>query len=134
MQLLCKKRSLAIQQYSSKGFRLWRRKKRIFGGKGPMDPSPNFLPNNNFQSVCGPPKCYYFFKILFSNGYIDHWESKSWYPKISSNLLNTLVYRGIFWRRRRRKKFLPLSTRYFGIFFGSEGGGVRAAGFRPGGG
>ena len=91
MQLLCKKRSLGIQQYSSKGFRLWRRKKRIFGGKGPMDPSPNFLPNNNFQSVCGPPKCYYFFKILFSNGYIDHWESKSWYPKISSNLLNTLL-------------------------------------------
>ena len=101
MQLLCKKRSLGIQQYSSKGFRLWRRKKRIFGGKGPMDPSPNFLPNNNFQSVCGPPKCYYFFKILFSNGYIDHWESKSWYPKISSNLLNTLLYILSFFKKSR---------------------------------
>ena len=33
-----------------------------------------------------------------------------------------------------RQKFLPLSTRYFGIFFGPGGGGVRAAGFRPEGG
>ena len=44
------------------------------------------------------------------------------------------VYRGIFRRRRRRKKILPLSTRYFGIFFGSEGGGLGQQDFGPRGG